>query len=78
MIEGYLTLHYDDEDTARSVFDAVSPDDYEAGDFFIKSMRSDKSVNVQIRSKRLGTLLETLDDFLSCVQIAERSIKALY
>ena len=75
MIEARVVLKCIDE--AKSIFEAVSPDDFEAPEFTIKTSRSRRDVVVEVRCRKLGSLVETLDDLLSCVQIAERTIKIL-
>ncbi|MCD6530336.1 hypothetical protein J7L06_08665 [Candidatus Bathyarchaeota archaeon] len=77
MIEAKVVLKCAGEDEAESVFEAVSPDDFEAPRFTVKTSRSRREVIVEVRCRKLGSLIETLDDLLSCVQIAERTIKIL-
>ena len=77
MIEARIVLRYEDERTAESIFEAVSPDDFESSDFTVNSSRIGRNVVAEIKCLKLGTLIETLDDMLSCVQIAEKTIKNL-
>ena len=77
MIEARVVLKCMDEEEAKSIFEAVSPDDFEASGFTLKTSRSGSNVVSEVRCLKLGSLVETLDDLLSCVQIAERTIKIL-
>jgi len=77
MIEARVVLKCMDEEEAKSIFEAVSPDDFEASGFTLKTSRSGRNVVSEVRCLKLGSLVETLDDLLSCVQIAERTIKIL-
>lgn len=77
MIEAKIILKYEDEKTAGSIFKAISPDDFESSDLKVNSLRMGRDLVAEIKCLKLGTLIETLDDMLSCVQIAERTIKNL-
>jgi len=78
--EAKIILTYDDEKEAEAVSRAVSPDNVEAPkDLFIKTEVVDKKVVTTIRygGERVETLLSTIDDLLSCVSTAEKTISAL-
>ena len=77
MIEARIVLRYEDERTAESIFEAVSPDDFESSDLKVNSLKMGRDLVAEIKCLKLGTLIETLDDMLSCVQIAEKTIKNL-
>ena len=77
MIEAKVLLRCMDEGEAKAVFEAISPDDFEASEFALKTSRSGREVVSEVRCLKVGSLLETLDDLLSCVQIVERTIKTL-
>lgn len=77
MIEAKVVLKCIDEGEAKVVFEAISPDDFEAPEFTLKTSRSRREVVSKARCLKVGSLLEALDDLLSCVQIVERTIKIL-
>ncbi|NIP67106.1 hypothetical protein GWN63_03480 [Candidatus Bathyarchaeota archaeon] len=77
-MEAEITLSYQTEREARSVARAVSPDNLEApAGLSIKTVREGKRVITHLQCNlSLGTLIATLDDFLSCVSVAERALSA--
>jgi tRNA threonylcarbamoyladenosine modification (KEOPS) complex Pcc1 subunit len=77
--EAELTLRYPDEETARAVAEAVSPDNYQAPEGMEVSVKSRKTeIDVHIRCpKGVGSLISTLDDLLSCLAAAEKALKGL-
>lgn len=57
---------------------AISPDNVQApADLKITARRFGRSVKISILSKRLETLIATMDDLLSCVQATERTLVEL-
>ncbi len=76
-MEGNLKLEFMNEKTAKIIYNAITPDDYEAPNFKIKSKQSGKTINVRLECLKIGSLMETLDDLLSCVQMAEKTIENL-
>jgi len=78
--EAKITLVYDDEREAKSISRAVSPDNVGAPkELFIKTEVADNSVITTIKysGERVETLLSTIDDLLSCVSTAEKTISVL-
>lgn len=77
--EADLALRYPDEETARAVAEAVSPDNYKAPeDMEVSVSRSGAEINVHIRCpKGVGSLISTLDDLLSCLAAAEKALNGL-
>lgn len=74
--EAELTLRYPDEETARAVAEAVSPDNYQAPQGMEVSVQRKKAeIDVHIRCpKGVGSLISTLDDLMSCLAAAEKTI----
>ena len=74
-----ILLNYDSNKYADSVAKSVSPDNYEIPlGLEIETIQENMSVVTKITSKKsLETLLSTIDDLLSCIQIAERVVNSL-
>ncbi len=72
--EAKLTLRYPNEETARAVAEAVSPDNYQAPeDLEISVDRRNTEITVRVLCpKGVGSLISTLDDLLSCIGAAEK------
>jgi len=79
LLEAKITLSYKTIREAESVSKAVSPDNIEVPQgLFIKTIRHGKKVLTEIECKmRLQTFIATIDDFLSAVSIAEKSLSAV-
>ncbi len=77
--EAELTLRYPDEETARAVAEAVSPDNYQAPEGMEVSVKRKKTeIDIHISCPRgVGSLISTLDDLLSCLAAAEKALKGL-
>ena len=77
--ETKLTLHYSNEITVKAVAEAISPDNFQAPEGIEMSVEQRKSeVIVCIHCfKGVGSLLSTIDDLLSCVNAAEKSLNCL-
>ncbi|MDP2901086.1 MAG: KEOPS complex subunit Pcc1 [Candidatus Bathyarchaeota archaeon] len=77
--EAELTLRYPDEETARAVAEAVSPDNYQAPEGMEVSVQRRKTeIDVRVRCpKGVGSLIQTLDDLLSCLAAAEKALNGL-
>jgi hypothetical protein len=77
--EAELTLLYPDEDTARAVVEAVSPDNFQAPDGLelkVEQRRTEVLIRVCC-PKGIGSLIFTLDDLLGCLGAAEKALKGL-
>jgi hypothetical protein len=74
-----IWLNYDSKKYAESVADSVSPDNVETPlGLEVETLHENITVITKITSKKsLETLLSTIDDLLSCVQISERVINSL-
>ena len=77
--EAELILRYNDEETARAVVEAVSPDNYQALEGLELSVERRKTeITVKVHcSKGVGSLISTLDDLLSCLATAEKTLNGL-
>ena len=79
-MEAKITLIYKSESEAETVANAVSPDNMKVPeDLSIETVASGRKVVTSIRytGGRLGTLISTIDDLLSCVSVAEKTISAV-
>jgi hypothetical protein len=78
-LEATITLEYDDEKTAQAVADAVSPDNYKTpADLTITTTKVKTSVITEIASEgEMATFIATIDDLLSSVSVAEKTLKAV-
>lgn len=77
-MEAKITLSYEDEREAEAVAKAVSPDNVRVpSGLFVKTIRRGTRVLTLVRCKtRLQTFIATIDDFLSCVSVAEKAFSA--
>ena len=73
-------MTYVDEEEAKAVLEAVSPDNIDAPEGITINMYAEKNVVVAVieySMENLLTLQSTVDDLLSCISVAEKSISAL-
>jgi tRNA threonylcarbamoyladenosine modification (KEOPS) complex Pcc1 subunit len=78
-LEAKITLEYDDEKTAEAVADAVSPDNFKTPiGLVVRTVWKNNKVVTEIKADgKIATFLATIDDLLSSVPIAEKTIKAV-
>ena len=79
-IAARISLAYRDEREARTVLEAILPDNVNAPrSLEIEAYTEDNRVItvIQYSGESLLTLQSTIDDLLSCVSVAEKSISAL-
>ena len=69
MLELELTIEYDNERIARSVLDAVAPDNGQ----HVLSTINGNVLKFSMRSDNAGTLKNTADDLMACIKIAEEA-----
>ncbi|MEK6988400.1 MAG: KEOPS complex subunit Pcc1 [Candidatus Thermoplasmatota archaeon] len=67
-----LTLTFTDAATAKAVAESVSLDD----EGYIRTRRAGKAITAKARADSPMSLLHTLDDYLACVSVAERTAEA--
>ncbi len=75
-MEAVITLSYDNENHAKAVSEAVSPDNVEVPiGLEVKTVKRGSKVVTLIKCERsLETLISTIDDLLMSVQVAEKVI----
>jgi hypothetical protein len=78
-LEATITLEYGDEKTAKAVADAISPDNFKVPiGLAIKTMRKENKVVTEINSKeKIAMFIATIDDLLSSVSVAEKTLNAV-
>ena len=78
-VEALITLKYADIETAKTILNAVTPDNTKLPkDLAIEMSRKDKEIKILIKcQKGVGTMLNTIDDLLECISTAEKVIKKL-
>ena len=69
-----LTLKFPDARTAKAVADSVSLDD----DGYIRTRRTGATITATATADGPMPLLHTLDDYLACVSVAERTTEAAH
>ena len=69
MLELELTMEYDNERIARSVLDAVTPDNGS----HVRSSINGRVLKFIMTSENAGTLKNTADDLMACIKIAEEA-----
>ncbi len=67
-----LTLGFDDLDSARAIAAAVAVDD----DGYIRTTRRGRTLIAEAAADGPMSLLHTLDEYLACISVAERTSKA--
>jgi len=77
-LEAEITIFYKDERDARAIVEAVSPDNIKVPTgLYVKTERRDNSVWAYVRCKRgFRTFIATIDDLLSAITTAEKTLKA--
>jgi len=78
-LEAEISLSYKTIKEAEAVAEAVSPDNVRVPPgLFIKTMSRGTKVFTRIKCKtKLQTFIATIDDFLSAVSVAEKSLSAV-
>jgi len=72
-IEAKIVLEYKNGKQAKSIAEAVSPDNIECSELSIKTYSEDCLVITAIKCRKIGTLITTVDDLLRCVVVAEKA-----
>ena len=65
-----ITIEYDSVKKAETVHKSIKVDNFE----FVDSSIQGKKLNAKIKSNSVSSLLHTLDDYLSCVSVAEKIV----
>jgi hypothetical protein len=79
VLQAKIALSYKTLREAEAVAKAVSPDNVKVPQgLFIKTMRRGKKVFTRVECEtRLETFVATIDDLLSAVSVAERTLSAV-
>jgi len=74
-----IILNYNDKRFAEAVVEAVNPDNLSApAELLIKTIKNRGSLITTISLENgIETLFSTIDDLLSCVQVAEQAVMRL-
>ena len=71
-----ISILYEDADAARSIMEAISPDNLQAPPgVTVEARTADSRLQISVScAGGVRSLIATVDDLLSCVQAAERAI----
>jgi tRNA threonylcarbamoyladenosine modification (KEOPS) complex Pcc1 subunit len=69
MITLELRIEYNDERTAKAVFDSISPDN----EGYVSTELMGNKLLMKISSESAGTLRNTADDLMACIKAAEEA-----
>ena len=74
-----IRIKYKDTETARAIQKAITPDNIGAPDgMHIMAYVEDSVLEIDVLSDRsIGSLVSTLDDMLSCIQAAEKTLEEI-
>lgn len=74
-----IEITYDDEFAARSIMDALSPDNIQAPPgITVEALNFGPQLRLTVScADGVKSLIATIDDLLSCVQAAERAISEM-
>jgi len=74
-IEAEIVLKYENEEKAKAVASAVSPDNVKYPELSIRTFNDGCQVVTLIGCKgKIGTFITTVDDLLRCLIVAEKTI----
>ncbi len=78
-MKAILKQQYDQKQKAEAILQSVQPDNLKApGGVRITSTADGNLIKITVQcSKGLGTFISTIDDLLSCISAAERTLEAL-
>ena len=75
-MEAEITLHYKDSVVAKAIAQAVSPDNLRTfAGLSVKTTNMGEKIVTRIKCHRISTSIATIDDLLSCISTAEKSVK---
>ena len=66
-----IEIDYENEEETKVILNSIEVDNLS----YIQSKKKGKSLLTHIESNSIPSLIHTLDDYLSCVSIAEKIIK---
>ena len=77
-IEAEIVLKYENEEKAKAVASAVSPDNVKYPELSIRTFNDGCQVVTLIGCKgKIGTFITTIDDLLRCLIVAEKTINSV-
>ena len=65
-----LSIEYDDPEKAEKILCSIKVDDFD----FVTSKVIKTSLEAEIKSKSVSSLIHTLDDYLACLSVAEKIV----
>lgn len=65
-----ITIDFDNEKKVKNVFKSIEVDNLR----FVKAYVKGKTLEADIESRSVSSLLHTLDDYLACVSVAEKIV----
>jgi hypothetical protein len=65
-----LVIEYDDAKKANKILQSIQVDDFD----FVKSNVKENKLEAIIDASSVNSILHTLDDYLSCISIAEKIV----
>lgn len=66
-----LTFEYEDKKKAEAISKSLEVDNYS----FVRSKQINNKIISEINSKSIPSLIHTIDDYLACVSVAEKTIE---
>jgi len=78
-LQATITLEYDHEQIAEAVASAVSPDNFKTPvGLTVKTILRKNAVVTEVAAEgKMATFIATIDDLLSSVTVAEKTVKAI-
>ncbi|MDR2699044.1 MAG: hypothetical protein LBB30_05155 [Candidatus Methanoplasma sp.] len=69
MISLEIRIRYDDERTAKAIFDSISPDN----EGYVSTELLGDQLLMRISADNAGTMRNTADDLMACIKAAEEA-----
>ena len=66
-----ITLDFRNREETEKILRSIKVDDFD----FVESKIIDNRIETKIESKSVSSLIHTLDDYLSCVSVAEKIVE---
>ncbi len=66
-IRGEIVFSYESSEMAKAIFESIRVDNYQ----YVKCRLENEKIVCEAESSKASKLLHTLDDFISCVIVAE-------
>ncbi|OYT29609.1 hypothetical protein B6U98_01890 [Thermoplasmatales archaeon ex4572_165] len=71
-VKSKIMLTYENEKTAKNIQQALKIDD----GIFVKSIIQNNELHAVIENRSISSFLQTIDDYLSCVSVAENIVNS--